>query len=719
MADDAYTFTPSTTTTFITIKHNHDIMTYSPSPVSVTSHNMNADSSSVNTSLFSTRKTSNASMSNLSRSSNTSIVRRSSRGTRLFFTQSTFIQETVNTHLCHKRESTIFSQRQHRHQQHKQKQKHLSKMKSLLYLSNNKNNNREKTTTPKGKPKVKNQSIEELYQKAMEEDKEWYDSFVKDILGENDGHDDDDNDDDRQNEAGFNRSLGAGEKEERQQVKVVENMKKEKEPRRKENNTETMSQVQTTRTGINSSNQSKNQALFDGEGEEDERRQQRRQRQPKLDEMEVEPSLDREPVSKTSAETITNDTSEIKDQIHKKQGDEDTSSDVDNESDKEEEEYIIQFVDMFNLEQKVPMSIMTKLGYQPSDVVKLRAEVLELIIEDEIEIPKEENVRGEMIPRVPRRWMVESKDMREVKVLQKRKKKVINNEQKHSTFENVRSTPDEGVDEKSIPRSQRRRKGNRRDEYDDINMNERRRRRRDDERRRPSSSTLSKQRRRSSSSDRRQRQSKAQQSNNDSIWMDVPTFKQYLRKEAELRIAILGDDWTDIVKSESEWRLNLYQGWLDLIEDGFGDDVFEDISYAPPEMRSSPPTRRNNISRSRKRNRSDDDILKRSDRRREPNQKMRYDERRSDRTRRAMPSSGLGRDGRESARKPSWYDNNDRNTVEKNDLDMRPQRSRRQNGGDDDEMRPRRKRQSFNEMEYSNDNDVPRRRKRRIPSEEY
>ncbi len=85
--------------------------------------------------------------------------------------------------------------------------------------------------------------------------------------------------------------------------------------------------------------------------------------------------------------------------------------------------------------------------------------------------------------------------------------------------------------------------------------------------------------------------------------MDIPTFKQYLRREAELRLSILGPDWEEWVRGESDWRLNLYKGWLELIDEGFGGDIFEDISYAPPEMRSRS---RSSIPMERRKRRIDD-----------------------------------------------------------------------------------------------------------------
>ena len=99
------------------------------------------------------------------------------------------------------------------------------------------------------------------------------------------------------------------------------------------------------------------------------------------------------------------------------------------------------------------------------------------------------------------------------------------------------------------------------------------------------------------------------ESKSNSLWMDIPTFKQYLRREADLRLTILGPDWEDWVKGESDWRLNLFKNWLGVVENGVGDDLFEDISYAPPSERQRDlnlSVRRGRSSAARRRNSSEE-----------------------------------------------------------------------------------------------------------------
>lgn len=58
----------------------------------------------------------------------------------------------------------------------------------------------------------------------------------------------------------------------------------------------------------------------------------------------------------------------------------------------------------------------------------------------------------------------------------------------------------------------------------------------------------------------------------------MDTFRDLLRSEAGLRLRILGDDWSDIVKEESDWRLDLYKKWLWTLHKGVGDPIVESRS---------------------------------------------------------------------------------------------------------------------------------------------
>jgi hypothetical protein len=62
------------------------------------------------------------------------------------------------------------------------------------------------------------------------------------------------------------------------------------------------------------------------------------------------------------------------------------------------------------------------------------------------------------------------------------------------------------------------------------------------------------------------------------FWPDIDTFRSLLRKEAALRLSVLGDGWSQTVKDESEWRLNLYKNWLWTLHTGVGDPLIESRS---------------------------------------------------------------------------------------------------------------------------------------------
>ena len=56
-------------------------------------------------------------------------------------------------------------------------------------------------------------------------------------------------------------------------------------------------------------------------------------------------------------------------------------------------------------------------------------------------------------------------------------------------------------------------------------------------------------------------------------WMDIDTFRNLLRSEAELRMNILGGRFSKAIKDESDWRLNLYKDWLWTLDKGLGKPI--------------------------------------------------------------------------------------------------------------------------------------------------
>lgn len=48
----------------------------------------------------------------------------------------------------------------------------------------------------------------------------------------------------------------------------------------------------------------------------------------------------------------------------------------------------------------------------------------------------------------------------------------------------------------------------------------------------------------------------------ESMKMDLPAFKEYLRQEADIQISVLGPAWKDYVEKERSFRLSLHENWL-------------------------------------------------------------------------------------------------------------------------------------------------------------
>ncbi|KAL7560856.1 hypothetical protein ACA910_013286 [Epithemia clementina (nom. ined.)] len=61
-------------------------------------------------------------------------------------------------------------------------------------------------------------------------------------------------------------------------------------------------------------------------------------------------------------------------------------------------------------------------------------------------------------------------------------------------------------------------------------------------------------------------------------WPDIDTFRSLLREEAKLRVAVVGEDLSGLVKQECEWRLQLYKDWLWVLHDGIGNPIVESRS---------------------------------------------------------------------------------------------------------------------------------------------
>ncbi|KAL7479772.1 hypothetical protein ACHAW6_005501 [Cyclotella cf. meneghiniana] len=76
------------------------------------------------------------------------------------------------------------------------------------------------------------------------------------------------------------------------------------------------------------------------------------------------------------------------------------------------------------------------------------------------------------------------------------------------------------------------------------------------------------------------------------FWMDLPTFRDFLRTEARLRLKILGPDWKESVLDESRWRFDLYKRWLFLLNDGVGENPLYKYNDRPSQPRPHRPRSR-------------------------------------------------------------------------------------------------------------------------------
>jgi len=429
----------------------------------------------------------------------------------------------------------------------------------------------------------KEKSIEELYRIAMEEDEEWYNTFVRDVLGED--------------------NLPIVSKEDKPEKDVNEPKK-------------------------------------------------------------VKDEIDLKSEEKAKVEKPT--VPETVDQVNK------------NIATTPDDDAVVQYMDMYDSVQRVPMSILAQLGYEMADVAKLQAAVLELIIEDEMIKPKEG---------LPRRWMVADRDSKEVKILKKR----TNDGEARKGGEKAGATG-RGAD------------GARSRERSSTRPSSRKEGRGDRDGRRKSSD-------RERANDRKSPRTKrdGDDGESSSIWMDIPTFKQYLRREAELRLMLLGPDWEGWVKGETDWRLNLYKKWIDVVEDGIGDDLFEDMSYAPPieRQRAAPRTRRTKDGESSRERRTRSDS-ERSDGRRRPDRDSPSTARRE--------NGGRERSERQRSRTPE----DERNSNDGMDIGEVRRRRPRRAEDDTEEVRPRPRTTGVRDQDVDDDEEVGqiRRRPRRALRDE-
>lgn len=224
-----------------------------------------------------------------------------------------------------------------------------------------------------------------------------------------------------------------------------------------------------------------------------------------------------------------------------------------------------------------PLNVLTRLGYARDEVPYLQPDALSLILEDEIAKPR----RG-----IPLQWKVSPSQ----KKILKDDIRIVTKDEAREILESASKNKKQQVSRISKP------------DNEDLDKKTRRPA--------PRRQAFEERQRGRQVRDRVQQEKKARPTGIPTdgrtrgdprgdppppispVWMDINTFRDLLRKEAELRVRILGDDWKDTVKRESKWRLDLYKEWLWSLSDGVGEPIIE--SRVPPAYREPIAQRRPN-----------------------------------------------------------------------------------------------------------------------------
>ena len=277
-----------------------------------------------------------------------------------------------------------------------------------------------------------------------------------------------------------------------------------------------------------------------------------------------------------------------------------------------DEERIVLYRDLATTLTFVPLTNLTRLGYQDGEIESMRAEAVTIIIADQITRPRQG---------IPLQWTIDdSKESREIQLLQsvERARLLVEEDKtaRRRQQELEREVPpgrpqrseekDAGNGEESISSSRKdtsmRQRQQRGDKTEDPDV---RKSTRENATQQPSRRFEKEE---EDSSQVRQRRSRKRDLNTDGpskriynareilnrrektplsdppdpnspIWVDMDTFRSMLRNEAELRLRILGDDWASTVKQESEWRLDLYKRWLWTLHNGVGGSIVPPSRY--------------------------------------------------------------------------------------------------------------------------------------------
>lgn len=289
----------------------------------------------------------------------------------------------------------------------------------------------------------------------------------------------------------------------------------------------------------------------------------------------------------------------------------------------DESEQVVLFTDRSSRKtQTIRLSMLEDLGYLPEDIVNLDPEALSWIVQDEIEKPRSgipsdwkqtPGQQNEQLKEVDsirvvsraeaQRIMESSMEARVSAVSQQRQDDIRLQQDRDTVKDAVKSPPKRDAAVRSQDRTTRRRN-------DGLYGDERRNRERqhDDAAMKESSKRIYSGRDVKRPPDASRRKSAQDNPPRPRLWPDFDTFRDLLRDEAELRLRILGNGWTDAVREEVDWRLGLYREWLWTLHNGIGEPVvpsrrererirrnmneFIPLSDPPPAVVDDPPRRR-------------------------------------------------------------------------------------------------------------------------------
>ncbi len=237
----------------------------------------------------------------------------------------------------------------------------------------------------------------------------------------------------------------------------------------------------------------------------------------------------------------------------------------------------------------VSLSTLLELGYSLSDLERIQAEFLSIVVMDKRPCPS----MG-----VPSQWKIQDPKsppqvticdtLKEASMMAK-EQNIKESEEKESVQK--RRMRQEGRKEtRSSPKKTTNRDENAR------KREPRRRREKEGERRRrtaESSASRDRSRRRREALDRDGNPRKIYKVPRDDtkrnrddppdpqspLWVDMDTFRDLLQKEADFRMNFIGDDWSEVIAQENDWREDLYKGWLWSLNNGVGDSIVPPSRY--------------------------------------------------------------------------------------------------------------------------------------------